>query len=250
MLRKLNFTERAKVPRSGFSVALRRDPGGALAFDPSLSFDGIGVPSDARVYIEAYYGTSFMRFDCGTVAALNIPADRRLTEIDSSSIRFRLKIVEPASDHRILAVADDIRVTERAPGAGSRAPLLPVQFSEGLGEQAWRIAFEPDSAVLELNSRIAGIEKMAKDDPLFFALVYPAAVREILTRILLVERYSAVERSDEWWSLWIQWASHYSSAPLPTDEDEAQRWIEEVVGAFCEEHRVVERANARGGDPR
>ena len=69
MLRKLNFTERAKIPRSHVRVSLRRGDDGILVFDPQLSFDGVGVVATARVFIEAYYRTSFMRFDCGSVEA-------------------------------------------------------------------------------------------------------------------------------------------------------------------------------------
>ena len=35
--------------------------------------------------------------------------------------------------------------------------------------------------------------------PAFFALVYPAAVREILTHILVIEAYDLAEETDEWW---------------------------------------------------
>ncbi len=238
MLRKLNFTERVKLPRNQVRVTLRREADGVLAFDPALSFEGITAPSDARVYIEAYHRTSFMRFDCGSVGALSIPSDRRLTEIDGSSVRFRVKIVDA---HRILAVADDIRVTERAPNASGRVPLLPVQFTDALDQQAWRVVFEPDTPVLELNNRIADIERIARDDTLFFALVYPAAVRAILTQILLIDRHEAFEESTEWWALWIRWAQRYLSAPLPDDPDDAPGWIEDVVAAFASHHRLADR---------
>lgn len=246
MLRKLNFTDRAKVSRADVHVTLRRDSEGVLLFDPMLSLAEVPAPPDARVFIEAYHRTSYMRFDCGTVGAIAIPADRRLTDIDSSSVRFRIKIVDDRA-HRILAVADDIRVTEHAPEPGQEAPLLPVQF-ENLDQQVWRITFEPDMPILQLNNRIAGIEKIAKEDALFFALVYPAAVREILTQILLVEGHDVFEQTDDWWSLWIRWAARYTNTPMPSDPDDALQWIEEVVGAFCSQHRVVDRINATAGE--
>jgi hypothetical protein len=248
MLRKLNFTERTKVPRANVRVTLRREADGVLAFDPTLSFDGVTAPSHARVFIEAYHRTSFMRFDCGSVNALSIPSDRRLTDIDGTSVRFRIKIVG-ASDNlrRIIAVADDIRVTEKAPEQAGRTPLLPVQFTDSLGEQAWRVTFEADSPVLELNNRINGIDKLAKEDSLFFALVYPAAVRVILTQILLVDQHEAFEDGDEWWSLWMRWAARYATTPLPADIDEAPLWIEDVVSAFSSRHKLVDQINATKG---
>src|SRR5260370_16089684 len=126
MLRKLNFTERAKIPRANVRVTLRRDADGVLLFDPQLSFEGVAVIPGARVLIEAYYRTSFMRFDCGSVAAYAPPDDRRLTDIDGTSIvRFRVKLVD---GHRIVAVADDIVASAEKPDPPGRLPPLPLPF--------------------------------------------------------------------------------------------------------------------------
>src|SRR4051794_35937324 len=112
MLRKLNFTERARMPRSNVRGTLRRDADGTLVFDPRLSFDGVGVPPSTRVFVEAYYRPSFMRCDCGAVENFAPPDDRRLTDIDSTSlVRFRVKLVD-VDEHRVVAVADDIVVSE------------------------------------------------------------------------------------------------------------------------------------------
>lgn len=245
MLRKLNFTDRGRIAKGDVHITLRRDRSGELVFDASIPAEDFDAPSDARVFVEAYHGPAFMRFDFGSVGAVVPPPDRRLTEIDSTSIRFRVKIVD--ARHRILAVADDLRVTEQAPHDGARTPLLPVQFSPALGQQAWRVTFESDTPVLELNNMLDGIQRIAKEDALFFALVYPAAIRAILTQVLLVDQHAASDDTDEWWGLWLRWASHFADAP-PSSADDAPQWIEEVISAFCNRHRVLDRVNARGGD--
>jgi hypothetical protein len=246
MLRKLNFTERERITRTHIHIAIRRNADGIMVFDPTLAFSELSAPSGARVYLEAYHGSSFMRFDCGTVGSFTPPEDRRLTEIDSSSVRFRVKIVdESQGGHQIVAVADNIRVFENDLAETARIPLLPVQFAATLGEQAWRVAFEADMPLLELNNRIEGIQKTAREDPLFFALVYPAAIRTILTQILLVDRYESFDEEDEWWGLWMKWAGLYASDPRPLDSDDAPRWIEEVVGAFCSRYAVVDRLHPK-----
>jgi hypothetical protein len=243
MLRKLNFTERARMPRSNVRVTLQRDADGALVFDPRLSFDGVDVPPSTRVFVEAYYRTSFMRFDCGSVEHFAPPDDRRLTDIDSTSlVRFRVKLVDN-DEHRILAVAEDIVVSEEKPEIAGRMPLLPVSFIDSLGEQAWRIAFEPNGPVLELNNRIDNIKDVAKSDAAFFALVYPAAVRQVLTQILLVESRAAHDVGDEWWNYWLRWAARFSG-PLPNDADDAPMWIDDVVEAFCSQQTPITRWRA------
>ncbi len=246
MLRKLNFTERVKIPRSSVRFTLRRDETGTLVFDPQLSLDDLDVVPSARVFIEAYYRTSFMRFDCGSVDAFAPPDDRRLTDLDRTSlVRFRVKIVDnTGGDHRIIAVADDLLAFEELPQSAGRFPLLPVNFSDILGQQAWRIAFEATGPVLELNNRIANVQDVAKRDAAFFALVYPAAVRLVLTQILLVDERGAHDDGDEWWNLWLRWAARFSSTTLPDDAEEAAFWIDEVVAGFCNEQAAIDRWRA------
>jgi hypothetical protein len=242
MLRKLNFTERTRIPRAAVQIALRRESDGVLAFDPALDLSALSAPRDARVYIEAHYRTSYMRFDCGTIGDIAIPVNRRLAEIDSSSVvRFRVKVVDnTTSDHRILAALEDITVSAQSGEGGARISLLPVNFRD-LGDVPWHVELEAGGAVLELNNRIDGIERMARNDSAFFAMVYPAAVREILSQIVLVERYDTAEDSDEWWSLWLRWGRELVDTPVPDDADDRRGWVDDVVSTFCGRHRVVEK---------
>lgn len=245
MLRKLNFTERTKIARSESSFELRRDPDGILAFDPTLDLTGIPLPADARVYIEAQYRTSYMRFDCGPAGALSIPEERRLTEIDSDRVvRFRVKVVDQSGgERRIVAASNDIIVSCDRGGQGSRLSLLQVNFTD-LGDQVWRIHFEGDQPILELNHRIESIEGLARNDPAFFALVYPAAVREVLTHYLLIDRSEAGDEDGQWASLWIRWAREMAADPVPADLDERAAWIDAVIVAFCGVHRVADKLRA------
>ncbi len=249
MLRKLNFTERAKLPRAAIRIELRREADGTLAFDPHLALDALHAPAEARVFLEAYYRTSYMRFDCGTIGALSIPADRRLTDVDSDNcVRFRLKVVDNrANAHRIIAVADDLLICLLRPESGARTPLLPVNFTD-LGDLVWRVDFDVSGAVLELNNRIEAIEAIAKNDAHFAALVYPAAVREILTYIALVEQHDVAEESDEWWCPWMRWGAHYASPPMGGDPEDRQAWIDDVVSGFAAQQKLVQRFNQKGAE--
>ena len=252
MLRKLNFTERTKIPRSAIRITLRRESDGVLAFDPVLDLSSVSAPAASRVYIEAHYRTSYMRFDFGTLGDLTPPADRRLSEIDSGSVvRFRVKVVDNAANtHRIVAAADDITVSASASEGGARVPLLEVNFRD-LGDLPWRVELEANGPVLELNNRVEGIERMARHDAAFFALVYPAAVREILTNILVIEQYEIAEEADEWWSLWMRWAREMTDAPLPQQLEDRRAWIDDVAAAFCGRHRVLEKLqNVRAEETR
>lgn len=245
MIRKFNYTDRRRIAQSRIRITLQRD-GDDLLFEPLIDLDGIDLPADARVYLEAWYRTTSMRFACGTTGDLRLPRDRRLNALESRNvIHFRLKVVDESDrHHRILAVADGIRVSERDEGAGEIVTLLPVSFSEDLGQLLWNVRFEASGPVLELNHHLESIERIARLDPLFVAAVYPSAVREVLSRALLVEEVDPAEESGEWWDLWLRWARALTSEALPDAESDPESkgiWIEEVVRAFATRHSMLDR---------
>lgn len=242
MLKKINFTERRRLPLSAVEISLRKEEG-ALAFDARLDLTGLKADPEARVYVEAHRRGSYMRFPFGTVGELRAPENRKLTEIDSENlVGFRVKVVdESTSLHRVVALADGIRVSAHADDGSGRISLLPVDFVTDMGE-VWRVSFDADGPSLVLNSSISGIESLARLDATFFALVYPAVVRTVLTRVLLIET-RAEEDPDEWWGLWLKWASKTNVDPLPPADDRAGReyWIDRAVDSFARSQSVVTR---------
>jgi len=102
------------------------------------------------------------------------------------------------------------------------------------------VDFDTGQPVLWVNNRISPrIMDIVRRDAVWLSLVFPAAIREILSRILLVE-----ERDDPWTdddpsALWLRWGSDLiGSSPPQSDDDEDRRdtekleWIDQVVNAF------------------
>ena len=213
-------------------------------FDANVDLDGLDLPDSARLYVEAYYKSSYMRFNLGTVAGRRslTEEERRLTEVDAGDIvYFRVKVVDETSSFgRILADADKI-----APETAKvkQIPLLPVQPCD-LGELAWRVDFDSDIPVLFVNNRISPrIMDIAKRDPVWHALVIPAAIREVLNRILFFEDLTDMWIDEDPYALWLRWGSDLigSSPPQSDDDDEGaldtekRDWIDQVVVAFSKQ---------------
>ncbi len=258
MIRRLNYTGRRKIPRSRLTVQLVPAADGIWAFDAQFDLSGFGFPADARVYIEAYNVTSYMRFMCGTVGAKTFPLDLRLTEITPNPLpKFRLKVVERRRRQGLLlGVADRIVPLRPDEELASKQPLLPVDFRD-LGERIWRLDLS-DWPVLELNHRVEGIAEMARSADTFLALVYPEVVRRILYEAVVEQDQTDPGFDDsEWTSLWLRYICGLSGVAEPpgggtTEEARLRKaeWIEGAVQAFCRsrEARVrFERAAAQRG---
>ncbi len=244
MITNLNYTGRRRIPRSAIRIALAEDGDGHRFFDANVDLDGLDLPDSARLYVEAYYKSSYMRFNLGTVAGRRslTEGERRLTEVDAGDIvYFRVKVVDETSSFgRILADADKIAPeTARV----KQIPLLPVQPYD-LGELAWRVDFDTGQPVLWVNNRISPrIMEIVRTDSVWLSLVFPAAIREVLSRIFFVEDRDDPWSDDDPYALWLRWGSDLIGSPTPQidyDDEGAldtdkRDWVDQVVVAFSKQ---------------
>jgi len=242
MKRKFNYTGRKKIKRKRISIALIRQNGTISFVLKKLNLDDLDLPSDARIYIEAYYRTELKRFDFGTVDNIIHPPSTSLMGLAyPENLKFRILIVDP-SDRKILAHADRI-VPEESP---LERAILPVEFKD-LGNEIWRIEYEGDEGVpiLCINRKIPNIQNIAKRDPQFLIYVYPAVIREILTHMVFVDEViSTTDPAIDWHAHWIEFCKSLGASPPEVlnhkddnfDAGDALRWIDDVVTAFSNKY--------------
>ena len=250
-IRSLNFTGRKRIRNEEVCISLHEEPGGRILFNAEIELDKAHhFPDDAKVYVEAYRGSSatWMRFLFGTVAALKAPYDRALTDFDSpEGILFRVRVTSVHSDPGLLLGEGNAihpRVADQ--GERERESLLPVRSDSSLENQVYRLDFE-DGPVLLVNSTLSNWRDIAHDKG-FRALVLPEVLKTILTRILVVEKHrydgDTGDADDDWRNRWIRFASrilHVSDPPDDDGHEGVDTWIEEAVQAFCRLDRTLER---------
>ncbi|MGB9759987.1 MAG: hypothetical protein ACP5KW_08595 [Thermoproteota archaeon] len=247
MKRRINFTNRIKIKREQINITLIRDPQTKeiVSFDASINLNGMNLPSDAKVYVEAYYRTEAKRYDFGTVSKIEPISDTKLADFAyRENLKFRVIVVDIKGKYGarglILAHADRIRPTT---GAKTKS-ILPVEFSD-LGKQVWKVKFEgdEDAPILVFNETIPNIQNIAKTDPQFIMLVYPAVLREVLMHMFFVDRLdSTSDPSAEWQKDWLEFAKRIlPGEEVPKSPEEAsydnkediEKWVEKVVEEFC-----------------
>ena len=244
MIRKFNYTGRKKIRRADVRLDLLRDDNNRRFFNIGLHLEGLELPETARVYVEAYHRSGYQRFDIGTVGKLRIPDDRTLDSISASAMPlFRVKVVDKTSSHgRILASVDKVRpASVDDQPVGSRSMLF-VEF-EDLGHAVWQLDLDGDWPVLKLNLTIDEISLIASSDNRFLSLVYPEVLRQILTRILMVDEHTDPDCDDDWPSLWLKLASSLPGMSVPTQISKAgrQAWIENAVDAFGANFNMLDK---------
>ncbi len=239
MIRRINYTGRRRISRDHVQIIIQE--GNPAKFNAKLELAAYRLPADAIIFVEAYRQTLLIRFNYGTVSKIQPPSDLSLNEFESTEgILFRVKVTSQSPEKgKLLAEADRIKF-RRTEEEEERVPLLPV-VPQDLGHEITKIDFADEPRLL-INSAVGDFRNLALS-PFFICLIYPQVLREILTRILRIERYYDTDDPEDWKSRWLQYAMMLPGIEKPPEEDEELQiddWIDEVVAAFSRKHEMLQ----------
>lgn len=242
MKRTFNYTGRKKIDRKDVNITVR-DQRGVLFFDAELRLAAYQFPRNAEIWLEAHRQNLWMQFQWGTIAALRVPADRKLTEFDvSDGILFRVRVVQPQGQehHKLLGEADGVHFIKAGEATDRRRPLL-VPVPDALDQLMWKLDMESDPPRLLVNEAVKPSWKEAARSPQFIALVYPEIMRRLLTRALVQEKWTEDDDGSGWTSDWMRFARNLGvpwPPPAPDLEADCEAWIEDAVAAFARRNQL------------
>ena len=165
--RRINSTGRKRIPRDRVSVTiLPVKPDEPLRATATVRLDGLGFAEDASVVLEAYQGSSAMRFELGTVAAYSVPDPVILHDLDPGAVPlFRLKVVDnDGQAGKLLGAAERLRPDSDDTPDG-RESLFPVRFVE-LRDEVWKLQIDAAGPCMLLNFGIPTLKARIVNDPL------------------------------------------------------------------------------------
>ncbi|GAB4403923.1 MAG: hypothetical protein OHK003_31840 [Anaerolineales bacterium] len=241
MIRKLNYTERARIKRDDIVIKLAKR-GVENWFDADLSrLINYNFPPRSLLFLEAYRLTSWMRFDFGSIGNITPPKDRHLKLFDTpTGIKFRVKVTAPNDAHKLLAEADAIPLIAPEEDNYDKAPLLEVMPSQELGDEIYRVDFSEGKPVLLINNEVAHYKLIGRS-PAFLSLALPAVFREILVKILIIDQIVDDSDMEDWHCRWIRFAKSLPGAgemPDSDDVEKCQDWIQDAVAVFARKQKL------------
>jgi len=252
VIKRVNSTGRRRIPQQ--HVQIEVCDGDPRSFDASINLAGFAAPDDALLVMEATCAGSsrVARFEWGTVASPTPPPDRLLHGLAGQHVLFTLKIIDASDPFRkLLGVAENIRPLKGGKKtATGRQGILPVELSDDLEDEPWRVEYRTSEVFLLINSKLPFLRDQLRSDPLVYALIYPQVVRQVLKQAFADQ---ADEDSPEaWQTRWMSFASQLHPDQLaPPDEDDGEeqmQWIDAVVSQFCRQHEFLQRLTRRSGE--
>ena len=239
--RRLNSTGRMRITRDRVNMSIEEPTIGFPWASASIRLDGLELPREAPVAIEAYYRSSSMRFACGTVAEVLVPARMELTDIDrGGAIRFRVLVIAADGSGQILASAEGLRPAQRGDGP-DRQSLLPLRETD-LGSELWKIEVdERNGPTLSVNNRVPGLAAEIRSSPLLQGAILPHAFRLILQKLPSVGEDEGDELWGKDWRKFLEELGIMVEAEDRDDPDLLDDWVESAVAAFCELKKFASR---------
>lgn len=250
MIRRLNYTDRKRIDKSTVSVTIDKahSPRMAAADISAALASTSGLPTDARIILEAYCRYHVERIPMGTVGT-PVPkiVARPLTCADSIAdrLRFNVKVVQKTGGQGLLKAL-----------AKSVPPVFINDLSLGMGilrtglkdlkNQIWQIHIDEDGPILYLNNAVKGAQNVFRSDELVVSLILPEILRQILLRVVFDDNGEVLKFDgydpDAWQRDWISFAGSIGeNVENLTDKDEAKDWVDACVSKFCSKHKILEQ---------
>ena len=253
MKRLINSTGRKKIDLENIIIRLEdgAEPGASQSFKAQITIpENFRLDRNARVYMEPYVGSSYMRFDFGTVGRITHPPDTTLVELDAGrDVLFRVRVVDK-SGHigKILAAANGIRPRYEADESIGLRSLLPLT-SVNLDEELWKVSVNGAAhPVLQINNRVPGLRERLLGDAVLQGSVYPHALRTVLNYIIFD---GSGDEETDWIKDWKAFTEDLRGKEWPeevdlaADEDAREEFIDETVQCYCDHFKFATVAKSK-----
>lgn len=201
-----------------------------------LDLAGMAIGPDIKVVVIARRGNAELRVEHGTVGDWN-KGFFDITELGTDgTLRFRVLLIAPGSP-KLVAAAENIRPE----GLGDSESLIGLEPAD-LGQVPWelRVLEQEGRAVIRFNRDLYLNAATAEADRHFAFLVFPEALRQLA---FWHTRHPGALGDSEW-EPFKNWLTLHGVTDEPGDElspEENENWCREVVSAFSNRFRIVER---------
>lgn len=244
---RLKLLNRQKIAQRDIKIVLETT-GKTKRFTADLNLQEYHLPPNARIFVDARQLMETIRFDLGTVGKPSARVARDISRLHGERVTFEVNVITP-SGARKLATAEAVRPVNELTAAPGTVPLLPVDASRDLDGLVWCIEHiehfggRTDAPVLCIDrSAVNGVASTFLQDSAARALIFPAVIREVLTRILVTDEHTFEPTSQEWPDSWLRFAAKLTFDDVPSAEastDDKLRFADQASKAFSRQHMLL-----------
>lgn len=254
MLKRLNFTDRRRIPRSQIVIRATTDQSNTFTFE--MPSEVVEDPATQVVYVDVTSAGSseVVRHRPAMTSAGIARGPFPLGKLDWRRAMFDVKVVEVSEGNpgRIVRRAEGIRAVGAGRNAGDDVTFqLLSTVRRSLGERTWLLECG-DPVTLVINDKLSMTDDEFAGHPAFMALVFPEICRQALEWAIVVEGRQPAELSPgdhDAASLWLRFAvleapgeqcpTRPADGWTPSNRGDLDEWIAHVVDRLCSHHDLL-----------
>lgn len=249
-VKRINFLNRKKILQEHIRIVLSVN-GAVRRFTAGLDLSSYDFPADAKVIVEAKTLLETLRFEVGRIGTGLSTGPRDISRLKSDRIVFNVLVVD-TNTSRKYGHAETVRPINANGEQIGADSLLPVDLADDLNGVLWAVRFVDSDEAGCSDAPVLVFDRIAAQDSAAVfvkntavrAMVFPAALKEILTRILLLDRHSFEESGEGWRDAWLRFAAKRLGEDPPEVEsgdnvEEAREWIERAIAQFAKSGELL-----------
>lgn len=229
-MRRFNYTDRKKILREDVRVRLHGDFHEKPTVDVAVDLKDYEFPAAGKVFLEPQWKTRFMRIPLGHVEnSVRLNGVELVEFDDAEGLAFRVKVVDE-NQGKLLGIAENIRPHNKddQPDENQKS-ILPVS-SVDLSSQGvlWRIEYLGQEAVLQVEKELGSREQVVRS-LLFRGFILPAAMRQILSRIIAEEWDEELSDMQDLSTRWLLFTRQIGAGLPDKQADDNDDWLDDAV---------------------
>ena len=231
--KRIKFLHRDKILQSDIEIKVEI-LGPTKRFSAKLNLADYKFPPDAKIYVDAKQLLERMRFDFGSVRQPKPPGSIDISRLKGERVTFDVLVVDPTNSRK-LGSAETVRPLKTGDAPNGPKELLPIDASRSLGGVLWKVDYSEnwegasDAPVLLLDKTATrGSAANFVGNHWVRGLVFPSVMREILTKILLIDEHAYEKDATTWRDAWLRFASKGADQEPPTHDETEEMPAEEI----------------------
>jgi len=241
-MKRFNYTGRKKILKQDIRIRLHGDFNEPPVVDFQVDLEGYDFQLDAEVFLEAWDVTRFMRFKVGKVSGSIRKNNIELYDFDDAeNLSFNIKVVDINSGGVLLGIAEKVMPNDKdnLPDKNYKS-ILPVASTDLSSYGVlWRVEWHDENAVLQVESELGNREQVVRSN-IFRAFIYPAAMRQILMKILSDGWDDQLEDPDDLSTRWLRFAEQLG-AERPVPDSDNEEWLDTAIRLFMNKMDIREK---------
>lgn len=230
-MKRFNYTGRKKILREDIKIRLQGDFDEKPTVDVVIDLNNYDFPLDSKVFLEPQqWKTRFMRISLGQVANSVRKNNVALEQFDDADgLDFRVKVVDEEGG-LLLGIAENIKPYNKNDQLDkNQQGILPVSSEDLSGKGVlWCIHYGDQQAILQVERELGSKEQVARS-LLFRGFILPAAMRQILAKILSDEWDESLSEPDELSTRWLMFARNIGADLPDKGAEDHEEWLDNTV---------------------